>query len=122
MNEYIDKSGRKFVAVPSQAKGSCEGCFHTLCDAGCVKVPHCCAANDREDGVDIVWVDAASVPPDVTPVKVELTFSPTDRIDAVRNTVARLRAVYEPHFTVGKTEITQRDDCTIVSIPLSVKL
>ncbi|MGL4681254.1 MAG: hypothetical protein ACRCWC_17945, partial [Plesiomonas shigelloides] len=52
---------------------------------------------------------------------IELTFAATDRIDAVRNTVARLRAVYEPHFTVGKTEITRRGDHIIVSIPLGAK-
>ncbi|MGL5147069.1 MAG: hypothetical protein ACRC7Q_06230 [Plesiomonas shigelloides] len=57
----------------------------------------------------------------MTLTHIELTFAATDRIDAVRNTVARLRAVYEPHFTVGKTEITRRGDHIIVSIPVGTR-
>ncbi|MGL4546348.1 MAG: hypothetical protein ACRCUU_12500 [Plesiomonas sp.] len=84
----------------------------------CIKVPHYCAAEDRGDGQDVIWVHADNF---TNPVSIQLTFAATDRVDAVRNTVARLRAVYEPHFTVGKTEITNNGDHIIVSIPLGAK-
>ncbi|MGL5284474.1 MAG: hypothetical protein ACRC8W_22535 [Plesiomonas shigelloides] len=118
MNTYTDKHGIEYAAIPSITVDSCDGCVHALSDQGCIKVPHCCAAEDRDDGRDVVWVHADNF---VDPVSIELTFAATDRIDAVRNTVARLRAVYEPHFTVGKTEITRRGDHIIVSIPVGVR-
>ncbi|MGL5280763.1 MAG: hypothetical protein ACRC8W_03280 [Plesiomonas shigelloides] len=119
MNAYTNELGVTYVAI--DAVNNCEGCDLRIPEQhyGCTRLEVSCAPEDRPDGRNVIW---KSVGECVDPVSIELTFAATDRIDAVRNTVARLRAVYEPHFTVGKTEITRRGDHIIVSIPLGAKL
>lgn len=117
MNEYTNELGVRYVAVDSIDATKCEGCAHNFMSKTCSSVPYFCCPEDRDDGRNVIWVEAM----EGTLTHIELTFAATDRIDAVRNTVARLRAVYEPHFTVGKTEITRRGDHIIASIPLGAK-
>ncbi|MGL4250078.1 MAG: hypothetical protein ACRCR1_05390 [Aeromonas sp.] len=118
MNTYTDDEGLAYIAVESKVSGMCKGCDfqNKPYDSACDRL--LCSAADRQDNRDVIWRNVGEC---VDPVNIELTFAATDRIDAVRNTVARLRAIYEPHFTVGKTEITRRGDHIIVSIPVGTR-
>ena len=60
MNNYTMPDGVQLVAVDARfelAPGawSCEGCY--LNPRGCMTHPTPCAASEREDGRDVIWVE-----------------------------------------------------------------